>query len=156
MRFEEYVGSEAESYTKALVEELLAHVDETYRTVLEPGSRGITGVASGAAQAVYAAFSRPEVFGRAAVQSYYFGQMGDEVKAMIADGKRRDLTLYVAVSSHDYASGDVESAKEGPELVKLLRAGGYEPVVQESGDGAGWASWASRTDWILEALFPKS
>ena len=80
--------------------------------------------------------------------------MGDQVKEMIADGKKRDLRLYVAVSKYDYISGSVDANRESTELVALLEGNGYEPVVEKVGDGVGWASWASRTDQILATLFP--
>lgn len=150
VNFEEYAGDQIPNYTRALIEELLTHVDGSYRTRAEARWRMITGVASGATHALHAVFSRPDVFGAAALQSFYFGSEGDTMKAMINDGKRRDLRFYIAIAQFDYN----DARNESHELVELLSKSGYKPEVHEVGDGIGWTSWGSRTDRVVKALFP--
>ena len=137
------------SNAQGLEDELVPMLDGKYRTTEE---RGIVGVGS----AVYAAFKRPGVFGKAAAQSFYKGDMHDDLVALIDKGEKRDLELLFHWSGYDYNDPrrDFDARRDARELTAKLRAKGYQPKILEVDDGVGWGMWQAQTGAILEAFYP--
>ena len=140
----------AKAYADALAEELLPAVAKEYPLQEGSENRGILGVSGGSAYALYAALSRPDIFGGAALQTLYQGQQATDIQRMIGEGRGRDLKLYLAFAAYEHEV----PRRAGRELVDLLRANDYRPAVDEVGDGVGWTSWGSRLDRMLTTLFP--
>ena len=120
-----------------------------------PDNRAMAGIASGGFASVYIALERPDVVGRVAVQSFYFRSEAEEdLRRMLAEGDETATRFYVEWSTHDFkGDGDLDSEAASRELAAILAAEGYELVTNEVADGAGWGSWRSRTDRILESFF---
>ncbi|MCP3961705.1 MAG: PQQ-binding-like beta-propeller repeat protein [bacterium] len=149
----EYGGSLAAEYAQALEEELIPTLDGSFRTTKE---RGIVGVGSAGFAAVYAAFKRPGLFDKAAAQSFYKGDLHDDLLALIDEGDKRDLELLFHWSGYDYRDPrrDFDARRDAKELTAKLREKGYEPRILEVDDGVGWGMWQAQTGAILEAFYP--
>jgi enterochelin esterase-like enzyme len=150
----EYGGPAAADYDRFLVEELLPHLERHYRT--DPGNRAIMGPGSAGVAAVRAALAHPDVFRKAASQSFYpIEPTQGQLPALIESADPRPELIYVVWSRHDYDLGQGRRADEASrELLGLLREGGI-PVVEQIADySPGWAGWRGQDDEILETLFP--
>jgi enterochelin esterase-like enzyme len=142
-------------YARALDEELIPLLDETYRTLARAEARGVMGAGSAAATSIYAVFDRPGVFGRLATQSLFMRDLGDDVHELIEAGNGRQLVLYLEWSRHDIQSiPRIDARAESKKVAEALERNGYDPVTHEAVGGSGWGGWRQRTDRVLESLFP--
>jgi hypothetical protein len=115
-----------------------------------PGSAGVA--------AVLAAFTHPEVFRRAAAQSFYPIEPTHErlPEIITAPGAKPEL-LYVVWSRHDYELGDGRTAEDASrELLGWLRDADINAIEQVTDYSPGWGGWRGQYDEILPALFPLS
>jgi len=157
-------GSGIAEFQQALAEELVPRLDESYRTLARPDARGLIGGYSGGAVSIYITLGRPDLFGKAAVQSLLLGDLEDPIVSLVEQGEKRDLRFYVEWSLHDLNAGSqTDRAADSRRLVELLGKGGYEPTTRETVQGVGWSEvapaimwlgWRQSTDRILETLFP--
>lgn len=155
--FEGYVGTRRESYARALVEEVVPAVDARYRTRASEQSRAILGRALSAFGAVYAATRHPGTFGKLGLQSIWWEPGSEEEnRAMIPPAAERALTVYL-----DWGRYDLRAPFEGWDFVsgnrrfaEALREKGHTSAGGEAPAGYGWGSWRTRTDRMLQALFP--
>lgn len=83
--------------------------------------------------------SSPEWFSKAAAQSYYHGDLKDQLLARIEQGEKRDLDLVFHWSDYDYKdeSRDFDARRDAREVVAKLEAKGYQPVIHNVSDGVG-------------------
>jgi outer membrane protein assembly factor BamB len=150
----EYGGPAAEDYMRFLIEELLPHLDYHYLT--DPTRRAIMGPGSAGVAAVLAALTHPDVFQKAAAQSYYPIEPTHERLSEIlrAPGARPDL-VYVVWSRHDYELGSGRTAADASqELLGWLRDADINAIEQVADYSPGWGGWRGQYDEILPALFP--
>jgi len=150
----EYGGPQVDDYVKFLVEELLPHVDRHYltdgehRAIMGPGSAGVT--------AVYAAVQHPEIFGKAAAQSYYPIPPSEEVlPEMIGKAESKPEQIHLIWSRHDYAFDPARRSDDASQaLVELLKKSGVNVTHQIADYSPGWGGWRGQDDDILAAFFP--
>jgi enterochelin esterase-like enzyme/outer membrane protein assembly factor BamB len=152
----EYGGPAAENYNRFLVEELLPHLDHHYLT--DPTRRAIMGPGSAGVAAILAAVSHPEVFQRAASQSFYpIEPSKDTLPKMIAGAEAKPEFIYVVWSRRDYVLGNGARAEDASRaVVAQLSEAGVTVVEQVSDYSPGWGGWRGQHDEILAALFPYS
>lgn len=155
MVWAEYGGSHPDRYAKAVAEELLPYMDETYRTDRDKSTTGIMGVGSAGFAAIYAAFSEPETFGMAASQSFYWCEKEDNLIASIESAEADGRRFYIERSKRDYynePSGlDARAASE--KLAGLLEERGFEVETNLTGNVPDWIGWAVTADSILESMY---
>lgn len=160
----EYSGRSSEAWARMIVDELLPRLESTYRLRSGAAARAVMGTGEAGLAAAYVALEHPGVFSKVAVQSYLRLEAGDRILARIRDGGARPITWYVEWSRHDLRSEpgldqarwwarDARTASR--ELAQALEDQGCAVTAVEVASGAGWASWRSRTDRILEHLYPK-
>jgi outer membrane protein assembly factor BamB/enterochelin esterase-like enzyme len=150
----EYGGPDAENYMRFLLEELLPHLDHHYLT--DPTDRAIMGPGSAGVSAVLAAFTHPDVFKRAAAQSFYPIEPTHErlPEIIAASGAKPDL-VYVVWSRRDYDLGGGRTAADASrELLGWLRGADVQVIEQVTDYSPGWGGWRGQYDEILPALFP--
>ena len=157
LRWPEYGGSRPDDYSRALVEELLPYIDKTYRTQTDPQTRGIMGVGSAGFVSVYATFTQPGAFGKAASQSFYLGDRGDELLEAIQQAEPDGRSVYVEWSRMDYHNEEsgLDARQDSSRLAELLKKRGFRTVTNEVGHGPGWLSWRAGHARILETMYPK-
>jgi enterochelin esterase-like enzyme/outer membrane protein assembly factor BamB len=150
----EYGGPDAENYMRFLLEELLPHLDHHYLT--NPTDRAIMGPGSAGVSAVLAAFTHPDVFKRAAAQSFYpIEPTHERLPEIIAAAGAKPELVYVVWSHHDYELGGGRTAEDASrELLGWLREADIEVIEQVADYSPGWGGWRGQYDEILPALFP--
>jgi enterochelin esterase-like enzyme/outer membrane protein assembly factor BamB len=142
-------------YERMVVEELVPMVDETFRTIAEPGARASVGAGGAALGALAIAVHHPDVFGRVASQSATpFGDLpfGEEE----LDVHARPLVVYLEWGTYHLRSPHEawDMADANRELWNDLREAGYRPAGGEVPEGFGWRCWMGHTDELLTAMFP--
>ena len=150
----EYGGPQVDDYVRFLVDELVPHLDRHYKTdgrtraIMGPGSAGVT--------AVYAALQHPQVFQRAAAQSFYPIEPAQErFPELIAATDPGPELVYLVWSRHDYEFPDGRSSQDATTgLAKLLRDGGIEVTEQIADYSPAWGGWRGQHDEILMATRP--
>ncbi len=152
----EFGGSGTTGYARAQTEELIPMLDGSFRTDARPEARAIMGPGSAGFASIFAAVHHPGTFGKAAAQSYYHGDLKDDLIAAISGGGKRDLELLFHWSSYDYRDPEQEfdARADARSVVAVLEAEGYQPKILEVDDGVGWGMWQARTAEILEVFFP--
>jgi outer membrane protein assembly factor BamB/enterochelin esterase-like enzyme len=150
----EYGGPAAEDYMRFLIEELLPHLDHHYLT--DPTHRAIMGPGSAGVAAVLAAFTHPDVFQRAAAQSFYpIEPTYERLPEIISTPGTKPELIYVVWSRHDYELGDGRTAEgASKELLGWLRDAEIKTIDQVADYSPGWGGWRGQYDEILAALFP--
>ena len=150
----EYGGERADDYNRFLLEEMLPHLERHYR--IDPERRAILGPGSAGVAAVYAATKHPEVFSRAAVQSYYpIEPAHSRLDDLFRGTDPKPALIYVVWSRHDYDLGNgVLAAESSQELIQTLEENDFTLVEQVADYSPGWAGWRGQHDDILRALFP--
>ena len=152
----QYSGSLTGEYAQLIVEELVPHLDQRYRTIARPEARAIMGTFRGAVAALYTALRHPQVFGKVAAQSplLYWEPGGSDVLALVRDQEQQPVRFYVDWNRYDFDSGIIDIREDSREVAELLRDKGYAVAGGEAPESFGWASWRATTDQLLEALFP--
>ncbi len=150
----EYGGPSADDYTRFLIEELLPHVDRHYLT--DGKSRAIMGPGSAGVAAVYAAFQHPEVFQKAATQSFYpISPAEDRLPEMISAATAKPEHVYVVWSHHDYAFDPARRSDDASKaLVEQMKSAGVGHTEHIADYSPGWGGWRGQDDEVLATLFP--
>ena len=146
-------------YPAFLVDELMPHVNRTYRTRVGPANAGLGGSSLGAAIALYTALARPGVFGRLLLESPSLflagGRLLEESAACAAWPRRVYLAIGAREAAHE--EGSARLVANVCELERLLHAAGLRGdrlrVVVEEGGTHDEASWARRLPGALTFLF---
>ena len=114
------------------------------------------GPASAGVAAVYAALQRPDVFQRAAAQSFYPVEPSHQrFEAMIAAADPQPELIALVWSTRDYQLGEgVTAEATSKALAEQLRAAGIPLREQISTYSPGWGGWRGQDDDLLKALFP--
>ena len=156
LMWQEYAGSLMGEYAQLIVEELVPHLDQRYRTIARPEARAIMGTFRGTVAALYTVLRHPQVFGNVAAQSPLLGWEpgGSDVLALVRDQEQQPVRFYVDWNRYDFRTGIIDIQEDSRELAELLRDKGYVVAGGEAAESFGWASWGATTDQLLEALFP--
>ena len=84
------------AYAHWVRDELVPHLDRTYRTLATPDTRAVLGAGSGAPISAYAVFHAPGVFRQLAVQSFFlkglFGKLGAGAFSLTPEARKALLT----------------------------------------------------------------
>ncbi|MCP3998544.1 MAG: hypothetical protein GY722_26270, partial [bacterium] len=138
-----------DAFVRMVTEELVPHLDATYRTETDPATRGIMGAMRGALIASYTALKAPGSFGKLAVQTFFFWQFEETLTQLIGALDPGQLAAYVEISSNDFNRPGLDAAADSRKLISLLR-GRDIPVQEQNVSGApGWGSWRAQTGIIL-------
>ena len=141
------------------LEALVPAVDARFRTRPEAVARANVGMGFHAHAALNATFQNPGVFGRLGVQSFFgVDQEIREVTELVGelDAKAMPLRVYL-----EWGQWDIHSAHEAADvrhsgrwLHGFLSQRGWQVIGGEMPDSTDFSSWNSRTDLLLETLFP--
>jgi enterochelin esterase family protein len=164
-RNEEYLLNEA--YASFLADELVPYVRRTYDTAAGRDQTGVLGVSHGAVAALYAAASRPDIFGRAAGLSGDYAIAGGRLFPLLSAAvEERDLggssslplRLYLAAGSYDTAvepdaPGDLSVLDATQRLVEYLDGQEHEYAFDVRPEGHSWGFWRALLAPALSYLF---
>lgn len=116
-------GGEGEAYVRWLVETLKPAIDARFRTLPGPAHTGILGSSMGGLVSLYAAVTRPDVFGRAGVFSCACWIADPQVYELAARARLRpDARVYFLAGGAESPDGSV--ARDQRRVVDALRAAG--------------------------------
>ena len=150
-------GDKTSEYSRMLVEELVPHLDATYRTEDEPQARAIMGTLASARAAAHTALEHPQVFGKLALRSISLeGPASEELFDMLGQANNRDLEMYFDWNRYEWRSEEngYDRREDSLRLAQALEQSGRVYVGGEWSDSYGWGSLRSHNDAMLRALFP--
>ena len=141
-------------------------VDRQWRTLADPAHTGLCGSSFGGLMALFAGWSRPDVFGRLAALSPSLGWAGHAPLAMVSARPRPPVRLYVDMGTreegnlHDADGNGVDDAVDDLDaLASALRRRGFTDgadllVVVDEGARHHESAWARRFPGAMRFLFP--
>jgi len=147
-------GDNRDGFVSLLADELVPHLEETYRIQKAPGARGIMGVLAGANIATYAALTKPTSFGKLSVQSFVYMRYADDLKELIAKADPAPVAAHITISSHDFSRPGMDAAADARDLGALLRDRGVAVHDQAATGSASWGSWRAQFGSILAWFAP--
>ncbi len=144
-------------FARAICEELVAHVDQAYRTRQEPHWRGTLGASLGGLCALYLAAAHPDVFGNCAGQSSAFFEESllDVVPLNLNnDSPAKPLRIHLDVGTYEqHYIRDLLAGNR--KFAAAIRAKGYPLQYLEVHEGHSWGSWRARIIPALEFFWDK-
>lgn len=154
----EYQGSPAggggQAHLRAIVDEVKPWVDQTFRTRPGPAHTGFSGSSLGGLMSVYAAYARPDVFGRVGALSPSLWWDDERLTAFVqAEDKPLGVRLWIDMGTMESSLGELAV------IAAALRADGFVEgddlrVVEVQGAGHNEAAWRARFPDVLRFLFP--
>jgi enterochelin esterase family protein len=133
-------------YLNFVLEELIPAVEKTYPISTRAEDRGILGTSMGGLTAAYFAFSKPEVFGLAGIQSPAFW-FRPEIYTYCDNPQRPPVKTFLATGTiHDTLDG---AEKMQSILDKNTCTFQYKEVHQ----GHSWGNWRDTIDDVLIYFF---
>ncbi len=136
-RYDEYCGrtnpatndapaTAFEKYSAFLISELKPKIDRQYRTKPDPANTGVMGSSMGGICSVALAWQHPEVFGKAASLSGWFGAEGTNFLNHVLRpyaGQPKPIRIYLDSGMKDFTGGDDGCALTAQVAAELQRIG---------------------------------
>ena len=136
-----------EKYLSFVTDELIPRVEKKYTASTNPGQRAIIGTSMGGLTSAYFAFSKPDVFGMAGIQSPAFW-FKPEIYTLCENPAQPPVKTFMT-------TGKIFDTQEGSEKMKSLldkNACAYQYV--EVNQGHSWGNWRDQLDDLLIYFFP--
>ncbi len=146
-------------YDDHLIDKVVPMIEERYRVLPGRDARASIGVGWWSVNALTLAFGHAETFGRLGVQSVMMLETETAMfREALADTTAADFPYRIYL---DWGEWDFRAELEGwdtrdsaRESWELFEDRGWRPSGGKVYDSTDWISWSSRTDELLEALFP--
>lgn len=136
-----------ENYMKFFIDELMPVVEGKYSISKKPSERAILGTSMGGLTAAYFAFSRPDVFGLAGIQSPAFW-FRPEIYTLCDNPENPPVKVYMT-------TGVINDAEEGSRKMKaILDKNTCTYQYKEVNEGHSWGNWRNLLDDIFIYFFP--
>lgn len=142
-----------EPYIAMLVDELIPHIEATYRVRAGAAHRGILGTRDGVVP-LWAAFTRAGAFGRIAVRSAYLEPEDAAAIRKMAAETKSEADFYIAYGHYDWRSDEAnfDAPEEHRQMAATLEKSGHRVVLREFNEGMRWGSWRYHMKEMLEFL----
>ncbi|MBK7861090.1 MAG: alpha/beta hydrolase [Archangiaceae bacterium] len=159
-----YGGGGGEQFLSRIVDHLKPFVEKRYRTKNGPENTGVMGSSMGGLFAFYAAWSRPDVFGKAAClsSSFFWGNrwLVRMVNETPPPSPRPLLYLDSGATPNEGEQKSRDNYHHTRSMLRALTALGFEAGkdlhrLVFPGHEHNAASWASRIALPLQLLFPR-
>jgi enterochelin esterase family protein len=150
-RDDEYAFNLTQQFESFIVDELMPHIDSTYRTLPEPEYSAMAGLSYGGLITTQICYNNPESFGLSAPFSPSYQAKNMEVFNSVLGGAKENIKWYLDWGT--YETGIMLNArlfKDG------LTSKGYQFEWNEWHEGHNWGSWRAHLDIALEYFFPKT
>jgi enterochelin esterase-like enzyme len=138
-----------EAYVAAVAEELVPWIDSRYRTVRNPGGRGVMGASLGGLAALNAARRYPGVFGLCASQSGAFWIENEKIVTLVREAPISGARVYL-----DWGSYEPSIPATNARMADILRSKGCAVETRVWHEGHSWGSWRAHLGKLFEFLFP--
>ena len=158
----EYGGGQGERHLRVITDVLKPRIDAELRTLPGPEHTGIMGSSMGGLFAFYAAWTRPDVFGKAICLSSSFWWANRHMIRAIETAPTPRPTIYLDSGAALNPQEPNASAHDGfhhtRAMHRALARVGYTPSelhrLTFPGQAHNAASWAARVSLPLQLLFP--
>jgi len=135
-----------ENYLNFFTNELIPAVEKNYTIATEPSKRAILGTSMGGLAAAYFAFSKPEVFGLAGIQSPAFWYKPD-IYRLCDNPENPPVKTFMT-------TGVVNDTSEGARKMRsILDKNTCAYQYTEVNQGHSWGNWRDLIDDILIYFF---
>lgn len=136
-----------EKYLQFLTDELIPAVEKSYSISKEPSHRAVLGNSMGGLSAAYFAFTKPEVFGLAGIQSPTFW-FRPEIYTLCDNPANPPVKMFMT-------TGLINDAEEGARKMKaILDKNTCNYQYKEVNQGQSWGNSRDLIDDILIYFFP--
>lgn len=134
-------------YLNFFIDEFVPRIEERLSVSKAASDRGILGTSMGGLTAAYFAFSKPEIFGLAGIQSPAFW-FKPEIYSLCDNAENPPVKIYMT-------SGTVHDAREGATKMKaILEKNTCNYEYTETNQGHSWGNFRQTIDDILVYFFP--
>jgi enterochelin esterase-like enzyme len=137
------------AYLDFFVKELIPEIEKRYPAVADPKKRAIIGTSMGGLTATYFAFTRPDVFGLAGIQSPAFW-----TKPQIYQLCNNPANATMKISMTTGLIND--TSKESRKMKDILEANSCQYHYREVNEGHSWGNWRNLIDDVLMDLLPRN
>jgi enterochelin esterase-like enzyme len=135
-----------EQYLNFVVDELIPSVEKSYPISTRPEDRGILGTSMGGLTAAYFAFTKPDVFGLAGIQSPAFW-FRPEIYNYCDNPQRPPVKTFLT-------TGTIHDTLEGAEKMQsILDKNTCTFQYKEVHQGHSWGNWRDMIDDVLIYFF---
>jgi len=135
-----------EKYLNFVVDELVPAVEKQHAVLTDKADRAVLGNSMGGLTAAYFAFSRPDVFGLAGVQSPAFW-FRSSIFTMCDNPENPPVKIFMT-------TGVINDAQEGTRKMKgILEKNTCAYQYREVNQGHSWGNWRDLIDDILIYFF---
>ena len=142
-------GSLGEGYRDFVAQEVVPFVDRKWRTMTDPGSRGVAGASLGGLISYFIAHKWHSLFGRVAGQSSSFWWGQSALIYLYKSSPKRSGRYYMD-SGYPKDNSDVTR-----EMAAVMKTKGYTyKHIEKPGAVHDWADWARRFPGLLSYLWP--
>jgi enterochelin esterase-like enzyme len=136
-----------EQYRAFVTTELIPDVEKQYPVSRNPKERAILGTSMGGLTAAYFAFSKPDFFGLAGIQSPAFW-FKPEIYTLCDHAANPAVKVFLT-------TGTINDTQEGVEKMKtILNRNTCQYGFKQVNQGHSWGNWRDLTDDILIYFFP--
>ncbi|HEY3404871.1 MAG TPA: alpha/beta hydrolase-fold protein [Ohtaekwangia sp.] len=136
-----------EQYLAFITKELIPRVESKYPIATDAKSRAILGTSMGGLTAAYFAFSKPDVFGMAGIQSPAFW-FRPEIYTLCDSPENPPVKIFMT-------TGLINDTQEGAEKMRsILDKNTCNYQFQQVNQGHSWGNWRDLIDDILVYFFP--
>jgi enterochelin esterase family protein len=136
-------------YLNFFTEELIPKIESSYPVIRDAQHRAIMGTSMGGLTATYFAFTKPDVFGMAGIQSPAF-YTRPQIYALCSNPA--DPKMKISMTSGLINDTSLESRK----MKDVLEANSCMYQYREVNEGHSWGNWKRLIDDILIDLFSQS
>ena len=138
----------SKTYLNFFSDEFIPQIEGQLSVSNEWDKRGILGTSMGGLNAAYFAFSKPEIFGLAGIQSPAFW-FKPEIYKVCDNPENQPVKIYMT-------SGSIHDAKEGSTKMKeILEKNTCTYQYSETHQGHSWGNFRDTIDDILVYFFPR-
>jgi enterochelin esterase-like enzyme len=135
-----------EKYLNFITDEFIPLVEKNYHVSKNPAERAVLGTSMGGLSAAYFAFSRPDVFGMAGIQSPAFW-FKPEIYTLCNNIESAPVKTFMT-------TGLIHDAEEGTKKMKaILDQNTCTYEYREVPQGHSWGNWRDLIDDILVYFF---
>lgn len=161
--YTKYMGTQnyGDKYLNFVVNEVMPMINAKYRTLMGPENTAMGGSSFGGNATLYAIMERPDVFGRAIVESAAVFLDNQAIVKKARETEKWPMRMYMAVGTAETArSGDAKAfADMSVEVMNVLRAKGMgeDRLLTRVEEGAKHfeSAWAKRFPEALRFIFAK-
>jgi enterochelin esterase-like enzyme len=148
-RDNEYAFNQTAQFETFIINELMPHIDSTYRTISDPANRIMLGISFGGLITTQICYNNPQSFGLAAPMSPSYWANNMAVYNSVVNGPKKDIKWYL-----DWGTYELGIMINGRAFRDELISKSYDIDWKEWHEGHSWGSWRAHLDNALEYLLP--